>query len=730
MHARLFAVLLILASVGAPLAAAAPGPSPDMLPQTPRFVHAELSLAQPNLTTLQLTGDLWAYRYDVDGDVYDADDIADAYHGANKYSKKVGSAFIADVEQEVRAALERTLADSFPGDTVRDVRATVDVSSLRASGGNPYDPPVHVSVAATVLRTRESVGLGDLSDDAVAAAFDAGARVAADFTLTAENGYKVVYALGAPAGLRWEPGAQVDPTGSRFTVTVDNGAGQAPSVDASGRLFDPTVTPPAAEDIRSTLDVSMGEIVTGAAGIPIQIDVRAEVRALDVARRFPNALPEKVILPFVNADGVRALYATGAIDDADLAGADDALLAQLRQDVERTFGAGATASGGLARAAVSRAAAAPFSADPPLEFLADARTTYEVPGIDADDMDLALRIGGAANVVLQLAPVNGRATTYTIHPPAAGEFTQAEGGSVSVNGQTATFVVPDGEERVPVKLHLRGRDVPTFTASDASIDVVIDIADLDTGLGKALSGDLGNMLVNVKVAANLRVIELPDEARGSMPSQLELRFVSSDAIRLLVDRGYLSTADLAKLEARLASQVAEKLSAALGGDLQVASGFDRTTLAASLVSTPISGDKPIVFEATTRVAKPLAGGPAQTQAAIALYTKELPLTLRGVPGFDTVYTVIAPRGLAITGVSGDGVEQGKSPDGRDMFTVRPGDEPSQVSVAMAVTPGFVAAKFWPVVLLAVVLLVLIIGTPVALVVMKRRKGKTASGQKK
>lgn len=728
MLARLFAVLLLLGTAAMPLAAAAPGPAPDLLPQGARNVYAELNFAQPDLTTLALTGELWVYRYTIDGDEYDADDIGAAYNGANKFGKNTGDSFVNDVERNVRSALVTTLTSSFPDATLSGVTATLDRSSLVAASGNPYDPPVHVNVVATVARTRAAVGLGDLSNAAIEATFDAGAKLAADFTLKAEPGYLIVYSIGAPAGTRWGSGPGVNPTGSALSVTIDNRNGGAGSATVSGRLYDPTVTPPTAEDIRSSLDVQMGEIVSGAAGIPIVVAVDSQVRALDVARRFPGALPAKVELAFVNADGVRALKATGAIDASEIAKADEALLAQVKADVERAFGPGATVAGGLAAAELARAAGSSFAAEPPLRFLANAATMYVVEGADADDIDLALRVGGTANVDLKLFAANGRETAYAIHPPGVGEFTQATGGTVTVNGLTANFLVPAGSTSFPGTVHMRGRDVPEYTAEDAEIEVIIDITDIDAGVGKALSGDLGTMLVDVTVVGNLKVIELPPELKDSVPEKLDLRYVSSDAIRLLKERGYLSPENLTKLEDSLGKQIREKLGSALGGEFPVESSLDAATLAPSLVASPISSEKPVVFRATAHVRKPLAGGPAETQAAIALYTKELPLTLPAIEGLDTLYTVIAPKGLAITGVSGDGVERGTSEDGRDQFTVSGSGAP--VTVSLAVTPGFVLAKFWPLVLLAVLVLVLIVGTPIALVRMKKNKAKGAAPPKK
>lgn len=728
MLARLFVVLVLL--LAAPFASAAAPAAPDALPLgLSRYVYGELALAQPSLTSLVITGDIYAYRYDVSGDIYDADEMGSAFNGFNKYSKSVGEGFVVQIETDVRAALQRILSSSFPGDQVASVTARVDRSSLVAGSGNPYDPPVHISVSANVTRTRASVGLGDLSDAAVDAALGAGAKLQTDLTLAAEPGYTIEYAIGAPSGLRWESGPGVSANGASLVARVDNTDGTGGTRAATGRIFDAAATPPAQEDIRSSIDVAMGELAPGGSSLPVAVTVTSEVRALDVSKRFANALPSKVVLPFVNADGIRALRASGAISGEEIASADAALLAQVRADIERAFGPGATVAGGLAAAELARPASKPYTGERPLQFLANATTEYAAAGAKNDDLDLALRIGGEADVDVTLFAANGRETAFTIRPPSIAEFTSITGGTVTANGLQATVTVPADAQRYAATIGMRGRNVPSFTAQDATIGVVVDITDIDAGVGKVFAGDLGTMLVDVTVTGELSVIQLTESMRAGLPSSLDLEYVSSDGIRLLIDRGHIKDADIAKLERELADQVAQKLGSALGGNVPIESSLDRATLSVSLVSTPLSADTPILFKATARVAKPLAGGAVQPQAAIALYTQQLPLTLPKIQGLDTVYTVIAPRGLAITGVSGDGVETGKAEDGRDQFTVTPSGESSQVTVSMAVTPTFVLAKFWPLVLLAVLLLVLVIGTPVALVVMKRRKGKNGAAKK-
>lgn len=733
MLARLFAVVLLLA---VPLASAVPPPSPTSLPITDRYVFAELGLAQPSLTELTLSGDLYIYRYMVNNRVYDADDLGQAFTQTNKYAGEVsGAAFVANIEGAAQEGLMGILEGSFPGASVSGITATVDRTSLVTPNGNPFDPPVRITVSGTIERTRAAVGLGSLSDAAVDAAFASGATVLADFTLKADPGYHILFSIGAPtapAGLRFLPDAGVSSDGRTLVADVDNSGGFGVPVSVTARLRDPAATPATAEDIRSSIEVTMGAIGKDAAGIPIEVAVTADVLSLDVGQRFPGVLPAKVSLPFIHSDGLRALRTSGAIKDSDIATANDALISTIRADVSRAFGPGATVTGGLSTADLAKLVTKPYGADEPLAFLASAKTTYAVAGATGDDLDLALRIGGTANVDLTLFAANGRETEYTIHPLEIAEFTAAKGGKLAADRSSATFTVPAGATQYGAGLALRGKGVPTFSAEDASVNVKVDLQDLDVSLGQVAGGDFGNLLMEITVTGELGVIALPDELKSALPASLDLEYISADAIRLLIEHGKISDENLTKLEDSLLQKMQENLGRALDGDIPVTGGLDRATLAASLVATPISADKPITFQGVARVTKPLAGGPVAPQAAIALYSTQLPLTLPKLEGLDTAYTVILPRGLAVTDVqtSGGTSETSKAPDGRDQFTVTPESGDAQVTVSMAVTPTFVLAKFWPIVLLAVILVVLIVGTPIALIVRSRGKKKRVAAAKK
>lgn len=719
MLARLFAVLLLTPLLLPLAAAAAPSPMGD------KWVESSLALAQPTLTRIEVSGDLLLHKHPVGTRAYTAAQMGQQYQGATSFDEGQGPTFAANLETAVRAGLEDVLATAFPGATRTITLVDADEASLTAPRTDPYDPPVRVRVAATVERTRESAGLGSLSDAALDAVFAAGGRVRSALTLSADPGYDLTYVLHPPAspgGLAFSQlstGA-VALDGSTVTFRLDNAAGSAARTETfTIHLFDPSVEPPMVEAIATVVEVRLGDLARGQARVPLDADVTSSLRVIAIAERFPGALPPSVTLDHVTAEGLRALRQAGAVGDASLAAADAAFLDAVDADLASSLGADAAATGGIDRADLAAPVAEPYGEEPPVLFHATALGAYAIPG-DASDADLALKLGGTVRLDLSLASGKGE-TTYRLHPPAGAQFFEPRGGTVTADGLTATFVVPAGADAASVSLALRRGDAPSYTAEEARLGVLIDLRDVDVSVGQAMGGDFGTLLADVTVRGDLSVLSVPDAATAGL-GPLDLDFVDSDGVRLLLERGVLTPATLQEVEASLLDAVRSNLARSLGADVDVTGGFDEATLAPGLVSSPPNGETPIVFEARASFQRPL-GGASQAQAAIALYSVPQTFTFPRVRDLDTTYTVVLPRGLAVTALDATNGEakQTEWSDGRQAFTVRPTEAQAETSVTMSVTPTFVLFKFWPLVLGAVVVLVLAVGTPIALVVLRRRK---------
>lgn len=725
MRSRHLPLLLPLALLLAPTVSAATAPTAGV----GEWVDATFDVTQTDLKHLALAGTLDIHQLQIDGVATSARTMAQDYAAGSSAQK---SALVSKIETEAQADVDRALAAAFPTASRTVNQAVVDTSSLDPAryNGDAYNPGVRLTISALVVRTAADAGVGTLSDDAVAAAFHAGALVTSSFSLSSQPGYDTTYVIhtpDAPAGLGFaSPSAgSVSADGKAWTVPIPNAQNATTkSAAVSVKVRDPAASAPSAESISTSVDLAIGAPQAGKTTLPLTANVTADVRALDLRARFPNALPANVKLDVLSADGLRALHEAGAIPESDLDAASADLLAGVQANLTSALGPGVTATGGFDDDSLHASPSTPFQTDPPVLWKASASGLYTIAGYGAENADLALKIGAVAKFDVTLRQ-GERATDYTIHAPPGTKFLDAQGAGakLSPDGKTVALAIPAGAAKdVPVHLSLRSASAPSYSAEKADLGIVVDLKDLDITIGKAVKGDFGALDVDVTVAGKLSVLKVPDDLKAQMGSSISLDYLNADALRLLKERGMLTPENLTKLEDELRKQVADNLQNALGSKVDVTGGLDAATLAPSLVADPPSGEKPVTFTLHTSFKKSLNGG-SSGQAAMALYTVSQPFDMPKVQGLDTTYTVILPSGLAVKDlqVTGGAGEKGTAPDGREQFTVTPSSDTAHVNVAMAVTPSFVVAKFWPVLLLAVVLLVLIVGTPIALVVRSRRK---------
>jgi hypothetical protein len=752
MRLRVLPLLLLAAALLVPASLVrAVGATDPTAPGVDQWVDGALDLAQPTVNEVDITGTLHIHKYPVQqpGDgtqVYSALDMANAYNGANRFGANVGAAFLADAQAAVSKGFSDSLNASFPKSEFPSVQVTVtqadiDATSLQnaGQGADEFHAPVDVAVAAKVLRSNADLGLGTLTTDGLGAAFAAGATVSTSVNLSSSAGWTTTFTLhvpAAPSGLVFAAATAGTRSADHTSVTmlIDNAA-VAPA-DATPRELDLTLadggaTAPTHEDIAQTVDITLGAPVANVTTLPIAVDAQAAIHAVSVATRFPGALPAKASLDYVSADGIRALHATGVLTDAQLQKANDDLLKEVKDHLATAFGGSPTVTGGFdASTLPATAPAKPYKSDPPVGFDAKATTSYQIPGSHAGDLDLALDIG--ATVKFNVTLFSGaQDEAFTLHAPAGAVFTKADGGQLASDGKTATFTVPAKATDVTRALAMRSATAPAYTAEDAKLGVTIDLKDLQVSLGGVTKGDFGNLVVDVAVDGDLGVVsvdKLPDATRAQLLGpNLELAYISGNAIRLAEQRGLVSAADLRTIESDLLNKTSENLASSMGGAVKVAGGFTPDSL-----SPAASATTPIVFAAHASFVKPLAGGAPVDTTAVALYTVKQSFDLPRVQGLDTAYTIILPRGLALASLSAPGATTttGTSSDGRDQFTVTPGSGgATTASVGIAVTPTFVFLKFWPLVLAAVLLLVLIIGTPIAIVVVRRGRRNKAAGKK-
>lgn len=689
--------LLLFALV--PSAAAEAGPGANA-----RWVESSFDLTQPTIHETQLSGELRVHKYLLGGVAYSARELSESYSLSP-------DATVANIESAVRSALSNTLLNSFPQATREVTGISVDRASFTTNRQDDYNPPVRVTVTAKVSQTSDQLGFGSYSDAAVESLYRAGAVITSATTIRAEPGDDLTFVIHPPATpsglvLSHVDGGTRSPDGKSATIRINNLAGGSPQVRAFAILTkDAAAKPPTAEDVTAHIEVTLGDIAHRASTLSLLADVSIEVAAIDLDARAPGALPSNVNLKFASADALRDLARTGALDAAQVKNVendltretDSAMTAALRSEVDTT--------GNIVRADLEPAASGP------IEFQAISMGAYQMP---SSNVAYALDIGASLKFSLAFAPPK-HATDYVIHAPSDLVFTRAEGASVAQNGRSATFSAQPGQAPREVSFLVRQHSVESPTEEDASIHVTIDLKDLSTTIGGATSGDFGALSVGVTATGAFESIRLPDEVKTILGDNVEIDFLTSEGIRLAKENGLLSEEQLDQIERMLLNTLAKGLSSALGQDAVVTGGF-----AANSLSPGATG--PVAFVATSEFDMSLGGSAPQT-AAISLYSLPQSFTFPRVRDLDTSYTIILPRGLSVRDLNvegGDGVA-GESNDGREQFTITPNGQQAHTTMSIAVTPTFVLVKFWPVVLLAVVLLFLLVGTPIALLVLRRRK---------
>lgn len=379
----------------------------------------------------------------------------------------------------------------------------------------------------------------------------------------------------------------------------------------------------------------------------------------------------------------------------------------------------------------------PYTPGVLLEVEAQVVRTAEAVGLgelSTSAVGVVFNAGAKIGTTLTLSAAAGHDVTYILLPPAdpAGlEFLEAgPAPAARLDGRNLVATIMNGAgtetATLDVKTTLANPNAPKFTekeiADGVTVTATVDLKDIDIELGKAINGDMGNLLGSVSIRAQMTLLKLPPELKSALPENVELDYLTANTIRLLYKEGAISAAQIADLEKGFVDEARKNLANALQVPVEVKGGLAEGSITAAVTDASKPGAA-LDLVASADFAKPLSPPPAEGGAAIALYTQGQSFSLPRVQGYATTYTIILPKGLALTGLetNDNSHSQGTSDDGRDQFTVSPQGESSEATVQMAVTPSFVFAKFTGLVIGLVVLVLLIVGTPIALVAMRRGK---------
>lgn len=415
-------------------------------------------------------------------------------------------------------------------------------------------------------------------------------------------------------------------------------------------------------------------------------------------------------------DAYRALVATrGQAAGTDFLDAVETALADsFRANLEAAF-PGAEISDPVADldAATLEVATAGDPTDPPVTLTLVSSIVTDIgalgiQGVTEDDIDALLDVGATIDVPITFFADPGHDNAfvvafgdgYVLKDLLGTRIAQVHGAVDNSFGST-----PSAQQDT---FRIASADAPAPSPTRGRIEVTVDIMDLDVTIAGAAGGDFGSMAIDVAGDAALEAFAIPEDTASAFPEGVHISSLTSGGIRSLVARGLLDRGALDDAGGKLVDTLRDRL-AGLGVDPEdVTGGFD----AASIDAT---GDTPLVFRVHAKLTRPLSGGAAPSGAAIALYSVTQSLPFERIEGLDTVYHLILPPGLAATSATttGGDVKTVHRDDGRDevQLALTGDDAPDRATmkVQIAVTPSFVFAKFWPIVMLVILVVVLVIG---------------------
>lgn len=665
--------------------------------------------------TLALDRDLATLRVEARLEVHKVDGASAGNLRAGWQAQPAGfgasSGAVVAARQRIDSAFDATLVSLFP-DATRTFNATAPVASTFDTGSTAagsFDPGVEFVKTGVITLSAARTGLGYTADQ-VEAVLDAGARIGVEHQFRAEKGWSTTWRLRLPTGWSW---TSFDSVGGSPTVLSSDSREATLVIDAvdaslavvagspaklQSKVGKAGAPRPSFSDERAEIRASVSGFRDGVQGLPIAATITAELFAIDVGSRFPDALAAKVDLPFLSASGMRRLKAVGVLGDDDV----DTAVASVRDDaksrLDGAFGGSTTVTarsdpGSLAPAATG-----------PVRLLAFANTTKDLGDVEPAVARAALEGGAVVRLNLTLSGVKGVRTAYVVELP-AGEMAFATGSSGELLAANRARIVVDGRNLTTVPpqaaaFRIHDPDATPPTAEDVDLGVVFDLKKLDTTLSGAIGGDLGNILIEVRAEAKITAIALPDAVKADLPPTVEIGFLSADTLRKLRAAGGLDDAALDDLDREFLSGVRSAV-ADVAGDAVVEGGLDRSTL---------TGTGPVVLRAKVSFAQSLSGAGAGG-AAMVLTEVSQSFDLKSLQGRETTYRVILPEGIVLVKLDSPGATSSiGETDGRSSGEiVVPAGGSSTTVATLGVTPGLLWALFPEVVIGALVVVTLILG---------------------
>jgi hypothetical protein len=682
-----------------------------------RWIETTYKIDFVNMTTMNISATFAVHEIQTGIDVFPvatADDIR------SNYNNTLGQKIINETMIEIDRAFNETINTTFANDTVISEDTVFDESSLVDTWEpteDRYQSPINFTKNATVTFNVTSFGFEENLklnlDDVLRGTLKMGAVINKTFDLKADAGYKNTFILIFSDDFKPTSMTDEDFLDTTVTWTVDNlkAAGLSDSISISKSLIieSSSPNPTAKEEVLTNLTINMYDFDE------LYLYGTIDIKSVNVTK-YNISFPEEYIknLSFVSSDGIRMALDNGLVEWKDV----EREVNNITKDVEETLSStfNTTITLNFTWYNLKGYNISGMGSDPPINatFIAlnETNSSKIKPNLfgDFDAETITGILNAGAKYSFEISAGEQNYTTKMILP----ENMIFSGYSEKVKpGIVEDRNAYSWNSSETLSCTLKSSIAKEYNESRALLNVLIDMHELN----------IFSMALNVDLNADAQIYRI-ELSNVDMPENLTMKYINSDCLRLLYDKGIIKQSDIDNITDEIKKSLEENLTNAFGGNVSISVYIDNDSLKGYDVDN-MGDNRPVKISAEAHISISLeqaSSSKSSTQAmSLSFLTFPLEFPLSGMEGFNTTYKIILPKGINViqaTDTLGR-LEHGTTKDGRTYLTVTLNEtEEDMISITIDAT-GLILNIMLPFIILSVIMTV----AGVVVKLMRRKEGK-------
>lgn len=583
-------------------------------------------------------------------------------------------AFRAELENYTARTFRDTVSGILPGDAFDPGRCVFENSSLvDLPGTDEYNPPVVMNSAGELAIGPVSLGLpatADL-DKLIPLLLSDGVRLRRNVLLDPSPGALVEVSVQSFPGTIFE-----ESDGPRLELTVDN------SIGASGRSKNFTLT------LRLPISIAPVEEmvhVRGTIDIPDldNLTVRGTAEFLRADPRGYWTPPASVLnLTTVSGRTLSELVSSGIIPAVQIYSFGiRPMQLELEEQLGSLFNVSLSFGNSWDTAGNLSCTLAAFSSG------------HALFALEPDIVRGMLNAGAEYRFSVPLD--FGWPTRLELVPPEGMVLKGLEPAGPAPSGRTLYTYTSNGTGIIQAAL---ASAHPAPLSEDIRIEVITDFDRPSPQLGRLIWTQDTDVPVHIDARFMMGTAAVPSGIAAMIPANLSLQYVTSDLLRLLLDKGIIGEVEMSSILIELRPRMEAPMRAALGAAVRPTLRFVPVSLQGYDIDG-MDGSRPVVIEAWakgTRV-KHLDLFKA-VLASPGLMKISQDFALGGVSGANVTYRMRFAPELVLVSVDGHGARVTRGTDGgRDFFEVSFGRAGGHANVTayLEPAPGFLLVSMGP-----------------------------------